>query len=81
MRGKSNHNSARGITVSFSSAILLALCLPALCLPTLSAQILQPFDLLITGGRIIDGAGNPWVRGSVGILGDRIACDGASARR
>ncbi|RPJ75133.1 MAG: D-aminoacylase, partial [Acidobacteria bacterium] len=34
----------------------------------------QPeFDLLITGGRLLDGGGNPWVSGSVAVKGDRIA--------
>jgi N-acyl-D-amino-acid deacylase len=31
------------------------------------------FDILIRGGKIIDGTGNPWFPGDVGILGDRIA--------
>ena len=35
-----------------------------------------PFDVLITGARIVDGAGNPWVRGDVGLRGDRIAAVG-----
>ena len=69
-------NSDSGITVSFSAAILLAVCLAALCLPALTAQTPQEFDLLITGGRIVDGAGNPWVRGSVAIRGDRIVAMG-----
>lgn len=29
-----------------------------------------PFDVLITGARIVDGAGNPWVRGDVGLRED-----------
>ncbi len=39
----------------------------------------QPrYDLLIINGRIIDGTGNPWYRGSVGIIGDRIAYVGVT---
>ncbi len=30
------------------------------------------FDILINGGRIVDGTGNPWFHGAVGINGDRI---------
>ncbi|MCU1260331.1 MAG: dihydroorotase [Bryobacterales bacterium] len=34
------------------------------------------FDVLITGGKIVDGAGNPWFYGDVGIRGDTIAAIG-----
>ena len=30
------------------------------------------FDVLIRGGRIIDGSGSPWFQGSIGIEGDRL---------
>jgi N-acyl-D-amino-acid deacylase len=33
-------------------------------------------DLLVRGGRVIDGAGNPWYRADVGVAGDRIAAVG-----
>ena len=46
--------------------------LAVLALP-LAAQDDQPFDVLIRGGRVVDGAGNPWVRADVAIRGDRIA--------
>jgi N-acyl-D-amino-acid deacylase len=44
------------------------------------------YDLLITNARIVDGTGNPWYRGSVATIGDRIAyvgpsLPGLSARR
>ncbi len=34
------------------------------------------FDLIIQGGRIIDGSGGPWYYGDIGIRGDRIAAIG-----
>lgn len=34
------------------------------------------FDLLITGGRVVDGSGNPWFLADVGIQGDRITAIG-----
>ena len=33
----------------------------------------QSYDLLITGGRIVDGSGNAWFYGDIAIKGDRIA--------
>jgi len=36
----------------------------------------KPFDVLIRGGMVYDGSGNPPRRGDVGIVGDRIAAVG-----
>lgn len=36
----------------------------------------QPFDLIITNGKIIDGTGNPWFYGDVGIQEGKIAAIG-----
>ena len=35
------------------------------------------FDLLISGGRIVDGTGLPWFHGDLGITGNRIAAIGS----
>src|SRR5258705_6713660 len=51
--------------------ILLLLFLTA---PAVSAQ---SYDVIISGGRIIDGAGNPWFSGDIGIRGDSIAAMGS----
>jgi N-acyl-D-amino-acid deacylase len=32
-----------------------------------------PYDVVITGGRLVDGTGNAWFYGDIGIRGDRIA--------
>jgi N-acyl-D-amino-acid deacylase len=36
------------------------------------------YDVLITNARIVDGTGNPWYRGSVATIGDRITYVGPS---
>lgn len=37
------------------------------------------FDILITGGKVVDGSGLPWFLGDVGVRGDRIAAVGQLA--
>ncbi len=41
---------------------------------------LTRYDVLIRNGRIVDGAGAPWFRGDIGIVGDRIAAVGPISR-
>ena len=38
------------------------------------------FDVVLSGGRVIDGTGAPWVRADVGIRGDKIAAIGDLSR-
>ncbi len=61
--------------------------IPALALTAVTQQPSSrpAFDVVILNGRIIDGSGNPWYYGDVGIRGDHIAAignlTGASARK
>ena len=47
-----------------------ALTLALLVCSTLACA--QSYDILIRNGRVVDGAGDPWVYADVGIVGDRI---------
>src|SRR5687768_18532658 len=52
----------------------------------LAASAAGPYDLILAGGRVVDGTGAPWFRADVGIRGDRIAAigdlaDSPAARR
>ena len=40
---------------------------------TVAAPASASYDVVITGGRIVDGTGNAWFYGDVGLRGDRIA--------
>jgi N-acyl-D-amino-acid deacylase len=39
-------------------------------------QAPAPFDVVISGGRIVDGTGAPWFTGDIAVSGDRIAAIG-----
>jgi dihydroorotase/N-acyl-D-amino-acid deacylase len=45
----------------------------------MSPQADPPFDLLVTGGRVVDGTGAPWFAADVGVRDGKIAAVGALA--
>jgi N-acyl-D-amino-acid deacylase len=59
---------------SVIAVVALAACTPGLR----TAPTPDGYDLLITNARVVDGSGNPWYRGSVGVRGDRITYVGPS---
>lgn len=60
------------------AAGVLGACQPAPA-PVAAPPAAQAFDVLITGGRVVDGTGAPWYLGDVGITGDRITAIGQLA--
>jgi adenine deaminase len=57
----------------------LAITLTAACASVQTrGPVSQRYDVLITNARVVDGTGNPWYRGSVATVGDRIAYVGGS---
>ncbi len=59
-------------------AVLAVLLLAACASVPTSGVGSGRYDVLITNARIVDGTGNPWYRGSVATIGDRIAYVGPS---
>jgi dihydroorotase/N-acyl-D-amino-acid deacylase len=69
----------RAVVIACVAGVLSACQLSA---PTVLAPAGEtPFDVLITGGRVVDGTGAPWFRADVGITGDRITAIGQLAGR
>lgn len=56
----------------FTTVFLLLSVVSCIPINRISAADEKSFDLIITNGRIVDGAGNPWFRADVGIKNGRI---------
>jgi N-acyl-D-aspartate/D-glutamate deacylase len=74
--------NARSITIGRAAAIVavgvgLSLFVSPLTTPLWAAD--PAYDLAIRNGKIVDGSGNPWFHGDVGIRGDRIVAVGRVA--
>jgi N-acyl-D-amino-acid deacylase len=63
------HSQLGSVTMENMKFVVLLIAIPALALA-------QDFDVLIRGGRIVDGAGNPSFIGDLGIRGGKIAAMG-----
>jgi N-acyl-D-amino-acid deacylase len=77
-RGGFNHNKMNGMRLQ-KAACALAIVLSNACASVgTGGPASTRYDVLITNARIVDGTGNPWYRGSVATIGDRIAYVGPS---
>src|ERR1043165_9053054 len=64
-----SEESVRGLLQAFIAAIFLSVSV-------LAASGQKSFDIVITNGHIIDGAGSPWYSGDIGIRNGKIAAIG-----
>ena len=69
----------RTIRVSMAATLVSVSCIA--CGSDAPGAASDPFDILITNARVVDGAGNPWFRADVGVRGDRIAEVGSLSGR
>ncbi len=76
----------RRLLAALAAGLLATACGRGKQAPALSAvapaRAGHAFDVVIAGGRVVDGTGAPWFRADVGLRGDRIAAIGdlSSAR-
>jgi N-acyl-D-aspartate/D-glutamate deacylase len=76
-----NPSASLPITGQLTAALLtVGLFIAQLCVaPSLEAQqAAREADLLIVGGRVLDGSGNPWFAGDIAVSGGRIVAVSAA---
>ena len=76
MRQHSGSASLQHCPSSSSVLVWLVSADAVLTIAFTTAPVNQPFDVVILNGHIIDGSGNPWYAGDIGIRADRIAAIG-----
>jgi N-acyl-D-amino-acid deacylase len=67
---------------SFIAAAIMLLTCAVLSLPLpFAAQRTNGYDIVITNGKLIDGSGNPWFHGDIGVKGGKIVKIGKLDRK
>jgi len=69
---------SNGLRAAFVATLAVALPFLAAAPEAFALQAAQPerYDVIIRGGRVLDGTGNAWVVADVGIRGDRVVAVG-----
>lgn len=73
--------AAQGVRYSLIRVMTVSIALAGLSASALPAQSPTPYDVVIRNGRVLDGAGNPWIMADVAIRDGRFAKIGAVPER
>src|SRR5262245_37537825 len=73
---RAKRSASSALRAALLRQFLFTIGLLALVVAFLGAQAQRRFDLVITGGRVLDGSGNPWFAADLGIKDGHIAAVG-----